>query len=134
MDHTKSKPTGWVGWIYFAGLLMLMVGFFQSIAGFVALFKEDFYITTANNLLVFDYSQWGWIHLIWGIILILSSFSLMAGQMWGRILAVFLAVVSAVANFAFLAAYPIWSMIIIAMDILIIYAVMAHGREAKMQD
>ncbi len=133
MDSHKSKPTGWVGWIFFAGMLMLVVGLFQTIAGFVALFQEDMYLVTSNNLLVFDYSQWGWIHLFWGIILMLSSFSLMAGQMWGRILGVFLAVVSAIANFAFLPAYPVWSMMIIAMDVLIIFAITVHGRETRVE-
>lgn len=129
--ESKSKQTGWVGWIYFAGFLMLLVGIFQTIAGFVALFKEDFYIVTSSELLLFDYSQWGWIHLFWGLLLILSSISLMAGQMWGRFLGVFLVAVSAIANFAFIPAYPIWSMMIIAIDILIIYAIMAHGREVR---
>lgn len=133
MDSHKSKPTGWVGWIFFAGMLMLVVGLFQTIAGFVALFQEEMYLVTSNNLLVFDYSQWGWVHLLWGLILMLSSFSLMAGQMWGRIFGVFLAVVSAIANFAFLPAYPVWSMIIIAMDVLIIYAITVHGRETRVE-
>lgn len=133
MAQIKSKPTGWVGWIFFAGMLLLVVGLFQSIAGFVALFQEDMYLVTASNLLVFDYSQWGWIHILWGIILILSSFSLMAGQLWGRIFGVFLASVSALANFAFMPAYPVWSMIIIAMDILIIYAITVHGGETRVE-
>lgn len=128
----NTKPTGWVGWIYFAGMLMLIVGLFQTIAGFVALFKEDLYLVTANNLLVFDYSQWGWVHILWGVILVLSSMSLMAGQGWGRFLGVFLAAISAVANFAFLPAYPVWSGIVIALDVLIIFAITVHGREVKM--
>lgn len=132
MDQTHdTKPTGWVGWIYFAGMLMLLVGLFQAIAGLVALFKEDIYLVTANNLLWFDYSEWGWIHLIWGVILFFSSFSLMAGHAWGRILGVVLVTISALANFAFLPAYPVWSTIVIVIDILIIFAIMVHGREVR---
>ena len=132
MEKSHSKPTGWTGWIYFAGMLMMLVGSFQAIAGFVALFKEDVYIVTASNLVLFDYSQWGWIHLFWGILLFFSSFSLMAGHGWGKFLGVFLAAVSALANFAFLPAYPVWSMLIIAIDVVIIYAITVHGREVRM--
>lgn len=129
--NEAQKSGGWAGWIYFAGLMMLMVGLFQAVAGFVALFKEDVYLVGGGQVAFFDYSEWGWIHLTWGIIVALSSFSLMAGQMWGRILAVFLAIMSAMANFAFLPAYPIWSTIIITIDILIIYAITVHGKELK---
>ena len=130
-SKTQKDVTGWVGWIYFAGMLMLLIGIFQTIAGFVALFKDDLYLTAAGNLLVFDYSQWGWIHIILGIVLVITSFSLMAGGTWGRILGSLLAVLSAIANFAFLSAYPVWSSIMITIDVLILYALIVHGHETK---
>jgi hypothetical protein len=129
-----KQVTGWVGWVYFAGFLMMLVGIFQAIAGFVALFKEDVYLVGSSNLLVFDYSTWGWIHLVFGLLLFFSSFSLMSGQGWGRFLGAFLAALSAIANFAFLEAYPIWSILIITMDVLIIYALLVHGGEAKLDE
>jgi hypothetical protein len=129
--HHSSNVTGWVGWLYFAACLMLLAGIFQGFAGLVAMFKDSVYVVNQSHLVVFDYTQWGIIHLILGIVLVLSSLSLFAGQMWGRIVGVILATLSAIANFAFLQAYPWWSITVIILDVLIIYAITMHGSEAK---
>jgi hypothetical protein len=126
-----KQITGWVGWVYFAGFMMMLVGIFQAIAGFVALFKDQVYLVAPNNLLVLDYTGWGWVHLIFGLVLFFTSFSLMAGQGWGRFVGALLAGLSAIANFAFIEAYPIWSILIIVIDVLIIYALLVHGDEAR---
>jgi hypothetical protein len=117
------------GWVSFAGYLMVVAGFFHAIAGLVAIFKSDVYVASANSLLVFDYTAWGWTHLIFGAILIAGAFALFAGRMWGRILAITLATLSAILNFGFIQAYPLWSLLIIAMDVIIIYSVTTHGDE-----
>lgn len=124
-----DSMSGMSGWVGFAGFLMILAGIFQSIAGLVAIFKSDVYLTTQSNLILLDYDQWGWAHLIIGVVLILSALSLFAGQLWGRLMAVVLATISAIANFGFISAYPVWSIMIIVMDILIIYAVMMYNGE-----
>ncbi len=78
-----------------------------------------------------DYTAWGWVHLLGGIVVILAGVALFAGKMWARILAVIVAVVSAVINVLFLPAYPIWSTMMIAIDVLVIWAVTVHGSEMK---
>ncbi len=124
------EPSGWVGWIIFAGAMMVMLGFFHAIAGLVALFKDDYFLVRTSGLVVnVDYTTWGWVHLILGIVVGLAGVALFAGAMWARIVAVILALCSAIINLAFTSAYPIWSAIMIAVDILVIYAVTAHGRE-----
>jgi hypothetical protein len=115
------------GWVSFAGYLLIVAGFFQMIAGLVAIFKSNFYVATANHLLVLDYTQWGWAHLILGAILITGALSLFAGRFWGRFVAIFLATISAIFNFGFIGVYPIWSIMIIVMDIVIIYSVAMYG-------
>lgn len=125
MDNQQSSTGS--GWAFFAGYLMIVAGFFQSIAGLVAIFKPAEYIATESHLLVLNYDQWGWTHFLFGIILILSAFSLFAGKLWGRIVAITLATISALLNFAFIWAYPLWSITIIVLDILIIYGVAVHG-------
>jgi hypothetical protein len=126
------EPTGWVGWIVFAGVMMVMVGTFHMIQGLVALFKDEYYLVGKSGLTVeVDYTGWGWTHLIAGAIVFAAGLGLFAGQMWARVIGVILAVVSAVLNFAFIAAYPFWSTIVIALDVFIIYALTAHGREMK---
>lgn len=128
----RREPTGWVGWIVFSGLLMIMLGTFQAIMGFVALFKEDYYLVGREGLVVeVDYTAWGWVHLIIGTLALLAGLGILAGQMWARVVGIILALVSAIANLAFLAAYPVWGIIVITMDVLIIYALCVHGRELK---
>jgi hypothetical protein len=117
------------GWVTFAGAMMILAGFFQGIAGLVAIFKPTLYVANANNLVAFDYTQWGWIHLFLGIILIMSAFSLFSGHLWGRIVAITIATLSAVANFAFIWAYPFWSITVIIIDVLVIFAVARYGHE-----
>jgi hypothetical protein len=78
-----------------------------------------------------DYTAWGWTHIIGGVVLGLVGACLMAGQMWARVVAVIIATISAFINIAFLPAYPIWSAIMIALDVVVIWAVTMHGSEVK---
>lgn len=129
--HTGMDTAPTSGWITFAGSIMVIMGFFHAIAGLAALLKPEVFVATENQLLLFSYSQWGWVHLIAGIILVASAASLFAGQAWGRVVAVILATLSAILNFGFIAAYPLWSILIIAMDVMVIYAVITHGRQQE---
>jgi len=131
-EAPPPEPTGWAGWVVFASMMMIMVGSFQAIIGLVALFDSGYYVVTANNLVVnVDYTGWGWTHLILGALAVAAGFGLIAGQMWARVVGIAMALVSAVVNLAFMAAYPWWSITVIALDILVIYAIAMHGRELK---
>jgi hypothetical protein len=130
-DLTKS--TAWVGWVIFGGVMMVMVGGFQAALGLVALFNDNYFLFTRNGLLVTaDYTTWGWVHLTLGALVVIAGCSVMAGQTWARVVAIILAVVSAIVNVGFLAAYPVWSIIVITLDVIVIYAMAVHGREAKL--
>ncbi len=129
---TAREPTGWVGVVVFAGVMLLLTGGFQVIEGLVALFKDDYYVTTRNGLvLTFDYTTWGWTHLLLGTLAVLTGIGVFLGQMWARVLGIIVAVVSAFANMMFLPAYPVWGTIVIATDVLVIYALAVHGREVR---
>ncbi|HEY0691522.1 MAG TPA: hypothetical protein VGD71_21085 [Kribbella sp.] len=131
-DSAGPQTTGWVGWIMFAGVMMLILGLFHAFQGLIALFQQEYYLVAANGLTVHvDYSAWGWTHLIFGIVVIAAGAALLVGQMWARVVAVVLAVLSAVVNAGFLAAYPVWSAIMIAVDILVIWALTVHGSEMR---
>jgi hypothetical protein len=130
MAVVGQPQTKWTGWLVFAGVMMIVLGMFHAIDGFVALFKDDYYDVGESGLVVeMDYTAWGILHIILGAAAILGSISLFQGHMFGRIMGVVIAVISAVANMAFLAAYPIWSTVIIALDVIVIYAIVVHGRE-----
>jgi len=129
---TPNEVTGWVGWIGFASLLLFISGFFSLVEGFVALFRKTLYYHAATNTVyVLDYTQWGWIHIIVGILALTAAGSLMSGNMYGRVIAVILALVSLVANMAFIPVYPIWSILVIVIDVLVIYAVVVHAKEMQ---
>jgi hypothetical protein len=126
-NHARS---GWaVGFIVFAAIMMMMAGLFQFTAGLVAIFQNEFFVATRNYIFKFDATTWGWIHVLLGIVVGVAGFGLLAGRTWARVLAITMASLSAVANFLFLPYYPIWALIIITLDVLVIWAVAAHGRE-----
>jgi hypothetical protein len=127
----NTDVTGWVGWSYFAGIMMAVLGFFQVIMGLTALFKDSYYVVLPNSILNLDFTQWGWAHLALGLLVLCAGFALLAGQVWGRVVGVLLAVLTAIANLLFVAAYPVWSVIVITVCILVIYALVVHGNELE---
>jgi hypothetical protein len=127
-----QQTTSWaVGFILFAAIMMIMTGFFQVLAGLVAIFENEFYVATRNYLFQFDATTWGWIHLLVGLVVAFAGWSLLSGRTWARALAITLAVLSAVANFLFIPYYPFWSLLIIALDVFVIWAIAAHGGELR---
>jgi len=130
-QHSSGYQSGWIGWIYFAGAMLILDGFFQAVAGLVAILKHSVYVTTSSSLVLLDYTQWGWIHLIVGIFLVLAGIAIFSGRLWGRIVGVIAAILSALASFAFFQAYPLWSLIVIVIDVLVIYAITVHGGEVE---
>ena len=128
----RPEVTGWVGWVAFAGIMLIMLGIFQAIEGFVAIFDDGYYLVRPNGLVVnVDYTAWGWTHLIIGLVAIAVGIGLMTGNMVARIVGIIIAVISAIVNLMFIAAYPVWSTIVIAVDVIVIYAIVVHGRELK---
>jgi len=125
-------PTGWTGWVVFASFMMIIAGSFQAIEGLVAIFDDGFYHVTESGLVVnVDYSVWGWIHLLLGALLIICGVGVLAGNIVARVVAILLAGLSALVNLVFLEAYPIWGILIITVDVLVIYSLVVHGRELR---
>jgi len=128
--HEPPPGDRWSGWVLFASMMLILLGCFQGIAGLVALFDKGYYLVGSNGLVVHvDYTVWGWVHLIVGVVALVSGFGLFTGAMWARALGVIVAGLSAIVNFAFIAAFPVWALTIIAIDILVIYGIAAHGKE-----
>ena len=129
-----TQPTKWTGWVYFAGILMIIRAFFQGFSGVVALTKPTTYILTEERLAILNFTAWGWIHIVIGILLLSAGFSVIAGGMWGRIVGVIITVLAVFANLAFLPAYPVWSTIAIVIDVLILYALIVHAGEIRVRE
>jgi hypothetical protein len=130
--RADRATSGWaVGFILFAAIMMMMTGVFQALAGLIAIFENEFYVATRNYLFKFDATTWGWIHLILGVIVVLAGWGLLSGRTWARAVGITLALLSAIANFLFIPYYPFWSLLIIALDVFVIWALAAHGGDVR---
>jgi hypothetical protein len=129
---TPGSPrttSGWaMGLVTFAGALMLMAGVFQAISGLAAIFDDQFFVVTENYVFDLDTSAWGWVHLLLGIVLGAAGWAVFSGAVWGRSIGVVLAVLSAIAQFFFIPYYPVWAIVIIALDVAIIWALCVWDR------
>ena len=115
----------------FAGVLLATLASFTILQGLAAVLKDDVFVRGVNYTFQFDVTTWGWIHLLLGIVVAAAGLGLAVGQMWARVVGIVVALVSAIVNLAFIAAYPVWGAIIITVDILVIYALTVHGKETK---
>jgi hypothetical protein len=133
-SRASRETSGWaVGLILFAAIMLIMVGCFQFFEGLVAIFQNEFYVATRNYVFKFDATTWGWIHLIWGLVMAFAGWGLLSGRTWARVVAITVALVSAIANFLWLPYYPFWALTIITLDVFVIWAVAAHGGELRDQ-
>src|SRR5664279_1755454 len=127
-----SEVTGWVGWIVFAGTMMMLLGVFHMFEGLIALFRHSYIAFPTSGLTIqVSYTQWGWLQLLAGGLVFLAGLGLFTGRMWARTVAVILVSVSALINFAWATSFPIWSITLLAVDFFVIYALIAHGGEMK---
>jgi hypothetical protein len=131
-DRPDLDPvSGWVGWVMFAAVFIIVVGGVNAIQGLSAIFRDKTYWVGLNgNAVVFDVTAWGWIHLIFGILLVLVGLALTQGSTLARVLAIILVALNVVAQFTWAPIYPFWSIIAIFIDAVILFA-LVHGRELK---
>lgn len=128
--HAAPPVTRWIGWVVFAALVMVTTGVLSVIQGLIALLDEDYYASGSALAIPVSYPAWGWTLLIFGALLTITGWGLLGGRTWARIAAVLITSLHALTNFAFMAAYPVWSIIAITLDVVVIYAIVVHGREA----
>jgi hypothetical protein len=126
----SDTPSGWAaGYAAFAGVMLIMIGAFQMIAGLVGVLEDEFYVAGQEWVFELDATAWGWIHLLIGVILLASGIGIFSGNVAARTVGVIAAAISATANFMWLPYYPVWSVVIIALNVAIIWALTAHGRD-----
>lgn len=130
-SRERHVSSTWVGWLGFASVIMILSGLFQAIEGIVGLSRQSFFIVAHESqiLIVNSIHTWGWINLIVGIVVLLAGFSLMTSATWAKAVAVLFALGSAIVNMLYLPMYPVWSILCIALSVIVIYAIMAHGAE-----
>jgi uncharacterized membrane protein len=126
-----DERTGWTGWIVFAGVMMIISGSLNALYGVVAAVNDDWVGWTNRENALLDVSQWGWVHIVVGLIVLLCGIGLFSGNILARTVAVIIASISLVSNFFFIPVYPLWALTVITIDALVIWALTAHGREMR---
>ena len=132
MTDNDTTVTGWVGWGVFAAVILIISGIINIFHGLQALIGPDTaYFLGEAGLFSLDIEAWGWFHLILGALILLVGFALWGGATWARVIAVILVALNAIAQLTLIAAQPWLSLTVLALDILVIYALTVHGRELK---
>ncbi len=120
---TTREPTGWV---IFAGVMMLLVGFLNFFYGLAAVLNDEVVVVGGNGAIIADLTTWGWVTLILAIILVLTGFGLLTGAEWARWVGVFVVTLNAIEQVWVFPAAPLWALIVIALDVIIIYNLTAR--------
>jgi len=126
-----EETTGWVDWGIFAALMMILGGVVNAIYGFVAAVNDDWVVWTNRDSVYLDLSTWGWVQMVVGGLVILAGFGVLSGNVVARTVGVALVGVSMLSNFFFVPVYPLWALTVITIDVLVIWALTAHGRELR---
>jgi hypothetical protein len=131
MRNERMESPWAVTFIFYAGIMMVMGGIFEAIQGFAALLDDSFFAAPPRYAFTMDLTVWGWVHLVLGLLVAAAGVYLFVGKLWARLVGIAAAVLGIVANFVFIPYYPIWSILIIALDLLVIWALAFHGRELE---
>jgi hypothetical protein len=124
----ERRVSGWaVGGIAFAATMLTLAGIFQILAGLVAILNDEFYVVARNYTFDLDVTAWGWIHLVIGAAMLATGVGLFGRQTWAGVTAIMLAMLSAISNFFFIPYYPIWALVVIALDVWVIWALTRPG-------
>jgi hypothetical protein len=118
----------WAGWVGFASLLMIVIGGLDFFQGLIAVIRNNYYVMTPQQIIVFDLTTWGWITMIWGVILVLAGLGLGSGAGWARWFTIVVASLNVFVQLGFVgsAQYPLWALTVIAMNIVVLYALMVR--------
>ncbi len=126
-----EKPTAWVGWVFFGATMLVLIGAMQVVQGLGAILKPDYFVSTENAVFVLSLTQWGWTHLILGVLALIGGIGTIAGAAWARIISVIITVLILLASIAYITTFPIWSIFVLIVGSFIIYALTVHGAETN---
>jgi hypothetical protein len=131
-SESYTPMSGWVGWVAFAATILFISGLFSIVQGLVAIIGPNTYFgTVEGELFLFDVAGWGWYTLLVGALVLLAGIALYSGATWARVVAVILVILQMVGQLLLVPAQPWWSFIIIAVDVLVLYALITHGGDLR---
>ncbi len=128
-----ARDDTWAGWIWFAGLLLMITGTIDFFQGLIAVIRGSYYTVTPNQIIVFDLTKWGWITLIWGIIVGLVGIGILSGQGWARWTAIVVGSLNFFIQLGFVGSsqFPLWALTVLALNIVILYALIVRWSGAR---
>ena len=130
---TAPQEQSWTGWVMFAGIVMIIAGAFDALLGLTAILlpSNEYLFLTDEAVILLDAAGWGWWHLLIGAAIVIVGIFVLRGATWARTVGVVLVSINAISQMGLLAVQPLWSLIMILLDIIVIYALIVHGREMK---
>ena len=127
-----QRASTWSGWVIFAGVVLFVIGFLNVIQGLAAFFQDDVHVVTESGLLVStNYTAWGWALLIWGVVMILAGLGLFTGNEFARWFAIIVVAINLIGQFTYFSAFPLWSLVVIGLDLAVLFALTARWQYAK---
>jgi hypothetical protein len=123
----------WTGWVGFAGVLMVVIGILNFFQGLIAIIRDDYYVLTPEQIIIFDLTVWGWIMLIWGLLLALAGAGLVAGRGWARWFAIVVVGLNFIVQLGFVGSsqYTLWALTVLALNVLVLYALIVRWGDVK---
>ena len=123
----------WTEWVGFAGLMMVLIGVLNVIQGLIAIVRDDYYVLTAEQIIVFDLTTWGWIMLIWGVIVGFAGWALATGAGWARWFTLVVASLNIILQLGFVGSgqYPLWALTVLALNVLVLYALTVRWSDVE---
>jgi hypothetical protein len=127
----RDMDTAWTGWIGFAAIMLALIGSITFFEGLVAIFRDEYYVVTGKQVLVFDLTTWGWVMLFWGILLFIAGLGLAAKSGWARWFTIIVVSLNLIAQLGFLGntQYPLWALVVIGLEIVVLFALTARWGE-----
>jgi hypothetical protein len=134
MEPRREMSTTWTGWVGFAAVMMAIIGMITFFEGLVAIIRDEYYVVSGKQVLVFDLTTWGWVMLFWGIVLFIASLGLAAKSGWARWFTIVAVSVNLLAQLGFLGStqYPLWSLVVIGLEITVLYGLTARWQEVRL--
>jgi hypothetical protein len=131
--YPMARNSSWTGWIAFAGWLMIIIGSIDFFEGLIAVIRDQYYVLTPNQIIVFDLTTWGWITLIWGIVLTLAGLGLLSGSGWARWLTIVVGSLNFIVQLGFVgsAQYPLWALTGLALTAVVLYALIVRWEDPR---
>jgi hypothetical protein len=123
-ETTVASKEFWTEWVGFAGLMMVLIGILNVIQGLIAIVRDNYYLLTAEQIIVFDLTTWGWIMLVWGIVVAFAGYALATGAGWARWFTIVVASLNVILQLSFVGSgqYPLWALTVLALNVLVLYA------------